>query len=59
MGESPRHECSFTWDVSLPKGGTSALGRRKPLGIVSVRDALDEALLDLRLDLEQREAARA
>ena len=30
----------------------------RPLGIVSVRDALDEDLLDLRWDLEQREVAR-
>ena len=30
----------------------------RPLGVVSVRDALDEDLVDLRTDLEQREALR-
>jgi CBS domain-containing protein len=30
----------------------------RPIGIVSVRDALDEDLLDLHWDLEQREVAR-
>ena len=30
----------------------------RPLGIVSVRDALDEDLVDLRWDMEQREVAR-
>ncbi len=30
----------------------------RPLGIVSVRDALDDDLVDLRWDLEQREVAR-
>jgi CBS domain-containing protein len=30
----------------------------RPLGIVSVRDALDEDLTELRWDLEQREEAR-
>jgi signal-transduction protein with cAMP-binding, CBS, and nucleotidyltransferase domain len=27
----------------------------RPLGVVSVRDALDEDLYELRIDLEQRE----
>ena len=30
----------------------------RPIGIVSVRDALDEDLAELRFDLEQREEAR-
>ncbi len=30
----------------------------RPLGMVSVRDALDEDLVELRTDLEQREALR-
>jgi CBS domain-containing protein len=30
----------------------------RPLGVVSVRDALDDDLLELRWDLEQREEAR-
>ena len=28
----------------------------RPLGVVSVRDALDEDLYELRIDLEQRES---
>jgi signal-transduction protein with cAMP-binding, CBS, and nucleotidyltransferase domain len=30
----------------------------RPIGIVSVRDALDDDLVELRWDLEQREEAR-
>ncbi len=58
MGESPRHESSFTWDVSLPKGGTSALGRRKPLGIVSVKsDERGEETLSVPAAVARRMAA--
>ena len=58
MGESPRHQPSFTWDVSLPKSGASALGRRKPLGIVLVRsEARGEESLSVPVAVARRLAA--